>query len=62
MTQFEFDCLDEAVSQTSPTGRGLVPEQDITCGAYVYACSYAGGNFYIEVHVEDMDIWMQDGI
>lgn len=61
MTQFAFDCLDEAVSQTSPSGRGLVPEQDINGGTYVYACSYGGGNFFIEVPAEDT-IWNYDGI
>jgi len=62
MTKDAFDCLDEAVSQTSPTGRGLVPEQDIDGGTYVYVCSYGGGNFFIEVPVEDKDIWLLDGI
>ena len=51
MTQEAFNVLDQHF--------GLVPEQDIDGGTYVWVCDYAGGKFYTKI---TPNIWLQDGI
>lgn len=51
MSQDAFNALDEMF--------GLVPEQDIDGGTYVWVCDYGGGKFYTKI---TPNIWFQDGI
>lgn len=51
MSQDAFNALDEMF--------GLVPEQDIDGGTYVWVCDYAGGKFYTKIQP---NIWLLDGI
>lgn len=59
MTQFTFDCIDDAVRGVDPAGRGLIPEQELDGGTFVHVCSYAGGEFYMQVTVED-SLWNRE--
>ena len=51
MSQDAFNALDEMF--------GLVSEQDINSGTYVWVCDYAGGKFYTKI---TPNTWLQDGV